>query len=206
VSLAAPLVDDNDEEDEQSLDEFVDETNALSSAFWAARFRELGKPYRAPQVVKARPNQRIRSLCGNSRGADHSYCGWDETVFFDSNSDSETSFETLWDDDRSLVIVTTVAHEWGHHVQQLLGLFDIDDRSVEVENQADCLMGILVASYNASSGWVTRADMRDATEDTRDAGDDPATSFIERTHGTPEERMEAFMRGYQGRALASCGI
>lgn len=207
VVWASSLAADNDEEeDEQSLDAFVDEMADLSNTFWAARLREIGKPYRAPKIVKARATQRITSQCGNSRGSEHSYCGTDETVFFDWDSDEETSFETLWDDDRSLVIVTTVAHEWGHHVQQLLGIFDIDDRSVQVENQADCLMGIFIASYEKSSDWVTRADMRDAIEDTRDAGDDPETPLVERTHGTPDERVEAFMRGYQGKTLANCGI
>lgn len=209
VALAAPLQDDNDEdEEEQSLDEFVDETVGLANTFWAARFREIGKPYRAPKVVKAHEGQRITSLCGNSRGAEHSYCGTDETVFlnWDWDTDNDISFETLWDDDRSLVIVTTVAHEWGHHVQQLLGIFDISTRSVEVENQADCLMGVFIASYNQSSDWVTSADMRDAIEDTRDAGDDSGTALAERTHGTPDERVEAFMRGYRGKTLASCGV
>ena len=145
VAIAAPLVGDNDEDDEQSLDEFVDETIALSNAFWAERFREIGKPYRAPKVVNAHEGQRITSQCGNSRGSEHSYCGRDETVFlnWDWDTDNDISFETLWADDRSLVIVTTVGHEWGHHVQQLLGIFNIDDQSVATENQADCLMGDL---------------------------------------------------------------
>lgn len=205
MAMAAPLAGDNDE---QSLDEFVDETIALSNAFWAERFREIGKPYRAPKVVKAHDGQRITSQCGNSRGSEHSYCGWDETVFlnWDMDTDNDISFESLWDDDRSLVIVTSIAHEWGHHVQQLLGIFNISDQSVATENQADCLMGVFIASYNQSSDWVTRSDMRDAIEDSRDSGDDPETPVTERSHGTPEERVEAFMRGYRGKTMASCGI
>ena len=67
-------------------------------------------------------------------------------------------------------------------------------------------MGMFIASYNQLSDWVTRADMRDAIEDTRDSGDDPETPAVERTHGTSEERVEAFMRGYRGKTLVSCGI
>jgi uncharacterized protein len=205
-SLAAPLLADNDEDDDESLDAFVDETIAAVNAYWQEVFRANGQTYRAPKVVKAAYNQRIRSQCGNSRGAEHSYCGWDETVFLDWDSDSETSFEALWDDDRSFVIVTTIAHEWGHHVQQILGVYDLDTRSVEVENQADCLMGLFANTYARSSDWVSRADFRDAIEDTRDSGDDPDTPAAERTHGTPDQRVEAFLRGYRGRSLSACGL
>ena len=102
--------------------------------------------------------------------------------------------------------MTTVGHEWGHHVQHLLGIFDIDTRPVEVENQADCLMGIFSNEYAKTSDWVGRADFRDAIRDTRESGDDPDTPTAERTHGTPEQRVEAFLRGYRAKSLAACGI
>jgi predicted metalloprotease len=215
VASATPAFGDNDEDDEEyedfdedgdSLDEFVDEIEEAANAFWQAVFKEAGKPYRAPKLVKAAADERIRSKCGNSRGAEHSYCSYDETVFLDWDSDSDTSFVTLWEDERAFVIVTTMGHEWGHHVQHLLGVFDIDERSVEVENQADCLMGVFANAYEKSSDWVTRADLKDALEDTRESGDDPDTPTDERTHGTPEQRVEAFRRGYQTKSLAACGL
>ena len=211
VAWSAPAVGDDDDdgefdEDGDSLDAFVEETIEAANDFWESRFKERGKQYRAPNVVKAAYNQRVRSQCGNSREAEHSYCAWDVTVFLDWDSDSETSFEALWEADRAFVIVTTIGHEWGHHVQHLLGVFDLDDRAVEVENQADCLMGIFAAEYAKSSDWVTRADLRDAIEDTREAGDDPDTPTVERTHGTPDERVAAFRRGYQARSMRACGL
>jgi uncharacterized protein len=207
VPAASALYDDNDEdEDEESLDDFVEEIEAASNAFWADILKARGASYRPPKLVKAGSDQRIRSECGTSRGAEHSYCADDETVFLDWDSDEETSIVNLWDDDRSFVIVTTMAHEWGHHVQHLLGVFDIDTRSVEIENQADCLMGIFASSYAKSSDWVGRADLKDAIEDTRESGDDPDTPRAERTHGTPEQRVEAFLKGYHGKSMRSCGL
>jgi predicted metalloprotease len=211
ASAAYALYDDNDEDEEfdedgDSLDDFVDETVDEANAFWADIFKARGGSYRPPNLVKAASDQRVRSKCGNSRGAVHSYCATDETVFLDWDSDEETSIVNLWDDDRSFVIVTTIAHEWGHHVQHLLGVFDIDTRSVEVENQADCLMGVFASSYAKSSDWVGRADLRDAIRDTRDSGDDPDTPRRERTHGTPDQRVEAFLRGYHGKGLTACGL
>jgi predicted metalloprotease len=99
-----------------------------------------------------------------------------------------------------------MGHEWGHHVQHLLGVFDIDTRSVEVENQADCLMGIFASAYAKSSDWVSRADLKDAIEDTRESGDDPDTPVAKRTHGTPEQRVAAFLQGYHGKRMSSCGL
>jgi uncharacterized protein len=219
VASAAPAIGDNDndeydndnelDEDGDSLDEFVDEIEEAANEFWAAAFKAAGKPYRAPTLVKAASDQRIRSTCGNSRGADHSYCPEDEAVYLDWDSDGETSIVNLWDDDRSFVIVTTMGHEWGHHVQHLLGVFDVPDadaRNVEFENQADCLMGIFANAYGKTSDWVTRADLRDAIADTVESGDDPDTPTDERTHGTPDQRVEAFLRGYRARSMSACGL
>jgi len=210
---ATVLAHDNDndddeefDEDDDSLEEFIDETVDAANHFWAGVFKERGKVYRAPKVVKAWSDQTIRSKCGKSKGSEHAYCAEEETVYFDMDSDDVDAFETLWDDDRAFVIVTTVGHEWGHHIQRLLGVFDIDTRSVEVENQADCLMGVFSNVYARTSDWVGRADLKDAIEDTRESGDDPDTPMAERTHGTPDQRVEAFMRGYRAKSVAVCGI
>jgi predicted metalloprotease len=102
--------------------------------------------------------------------------------------------------------VTTIGHEWGHHVQHLLGIFDLNTRPVEVENQADCLMGIFSNEYARTSDWVGRADFRDAIRDTRESGDDPDAPPAERTHGTAQQRVEAFLRGYRAKDASACGI
>lgn len=100
VSAASASYDDNDE-DEESLDDFVDEIEEASNVFWADILKARGVSYRPPKLVRAGSDQRVRSKCGNSRGVEHSYCADDETVFLDWDSDSETAFETLWDDDQS---------------------------------------------------------------------------------------------------------
>ena len=198
-----------DEEDE-TLDSFVDEVVLAANVFWREVFVQTGKQWRDPKVVRARADRRVRSMCGNSRGADHSYCPFDETIFIDWDSDSETSFETLWDDERYFVIVTTIGHEYGHHVQHLLGLFadDLDDSylGVQSELQADCLMGVFANAYRKSTDWVSRADLKDAIEDTHDAGDDEDTPASEMTHGTPEQRVEAYLTGFRARSLNACAV
>jgi predicted metalloprotease len=114
ASAASALYDDNDEdeefdEDDDSLDEFVDEVEEAANELWADVFKARGRSYRPPKLVKAASDERVRSKCGNARGAEHSYCATDETVFLDWDSDDETSIVNLWDDDRSFVIVTTMS-------------------------------------------------------------------------------------------------
>jgi predicted metalloprotease len=216
VVSAAPAYDDNDndddeefEEDGDSVDELVDEVADAANELWDAVFKERGKRFIAPRLVKASADEKIRSKCGNSRRASYSYCPADRAVYLDWDSDDETSIVNLWGDDRSFVIVTTMGHEWGHHVQNQLGVFDVPDaasKSVQFENQADCLMGIFANNYAKTSDWVTRADFRDAIADTVESGDDPDTPMSERTHGTPDQRVEAFLRGYWAKSLSACGL
>src|SRR6266496_1487469 len=79
-------------------------------------------------------------------------------------------------------------------------------RPVEVENQADCLMGIFSNEDARTSDWVRWADFRDAIKDARASGDDPDAPTAEHTHGTPDHRVEAFLRGYRAKSLSARGI
>jgi len=211
------LIDDNEDDEDQTLDEFVDEVTVAINEYWRSELRKMGRSYRDPKLVRAAYNQRVRSRCGNSRGSDHSYCPIEETVYVDWDSDDETSFESLWDDERYFVIVTTMGHEWGHHVQNLLGLFDDERdesgsavtrarRSIAIELQADCLMGAFARSYARANDWVERVDLEDAMDDTEESGDDPDTPMRQRTHGTPKQRLDAFLQGYRASTPRTCGI
>lgn len=198
------------DEDEETLDSFVDEVVLGANVFWREVFTQNGTPWRDPKIVRARHNRRIRSECGSSRGANHSYCPLEETIYLDWDSDDETSFENLWDDERYFVIVTTIGHEYGHHVQNLLGMFD-DDKddsytSVQTELQADCLTGMFANAYRKATDWVSRGDLKDAIDDTHESGDDEDSEPTEMTHGTPEQRVQAYLTGFQARSLDACAI
>jgi len=113
-----------------------------------------------------------------------------------------------------------VAHEWGHHIQQLEGTFADTDRSgtgassgsVRVELQADCYAGAWVgdaASTKSANGTtffepVTRDQVADALSAASAVGDDSiqerATGRVDPdsfTHGTSEQRQNWFERGYE---------
>ena len=202
--------EDDEEEDGQSLDAFVQEAAISLNTYWGALFQASGKEYVAPVLVAAASDERVNSKCGRSRGVNHSYCPADQTVFLDYDSDSPYSLETLWDDERYLVIVSIMAHEWGHHIQNVLSLYADDKNnprtSVDIELQADCLDGMFVRTYGRAVDWVQKADLKDTLDLTREVGDDPRTPANEMTHGSPDQRVNAFQSGYGATGLAACKL
>lgn len=213
AALAAPVsqANDNDDgDDSAALDAFVAETTVALNAYWGGLFQASGKEYVAPTLVEAASDERVNSRCFRSRGVSHSYCPADRTVYLDYDSDSDISLATLWADDRALVTVSIMAHEWGHHIQNQLGLFTDDQAnprsSVDVELQADCLDGLFVRTYARAVDWVEKADLKDTLDLTREVGDAPGTPMNKMTHGTPDQRVAAFTTGYGAKNLAACGL
>ena len=67
-------------------------------------------------------------------------------------------------------------------------------------------MGVFANSYRRSTDWVSRSDLRDAIDDTHEAGDDEDMEPSAMTHGTPEARVEAYLVGFRARNLTACSI
>jgi predicted metalloprotease len=117
-----------------------------------------------------------------------------------------------------------VAHEVGHHVQNLLGITDKVDAmrgrlapreanalSVRVELQADCLAGVWAQRSQQGKGWLERGDIDSALHAAAQIGDDTLQraargrvvpeSF---THGSSEQRVAWFRRGLDGGSVKGC--
>jgi len=119
-----------------------------------------------------------------------------------------------------------IAHEYGHHVQDLLGLTQRVGRdsgpqstSMRLELQADCLAGVWAAhasSTTDASGQplivgLTDADIRDGLDAAAAVGDDRIQQSMQGrvnpesfTHGTAEQRQRWFMSGFRGANIGSC--
>ena len=193
-------------------------------AYWATESRQLGIAYSTPGFVLFTGS--TDTGCGQaSASTGPFYCPPDRAIYLDT---------AFYDDLQSrygssggpLAQLYVVAHEWGHHVQQLQGAFASTDRSgtgassgsVRVELQADCYAGAWVgdaATTKDADGEtffepITRAQIDDALSAASAVGDD---SIQERssgrvdpdsfTHGSSEQRQNWFMRGYQ-RGATSC--
>lgn len=132
------------------------------------------------------------------------YCYGDRTISVDVQyAMSELSSSG------DFAVVGTYAHEWGHHLQNLLlgqlGAADHPTFSIEAELQADCFAGVYARGAGSSDTFpVSQEDLSEAAESFYLSGTDPVYGWFEPSfHGTRQERYESFLHGYeQGEARA----
>lgn len=188
---------------------------------WSRLFSEQGGQYQAPRLVLFQ--QAVQSACGlTSAAAGPFYCPGDRQLYLDLSFFQELSqrFGAPGDFARAYVI----AHEVGHHVQNLTGIFAqvqgqrqrFSDEgtdaavSVRLELQADCLAGVW-GYYAQQQGVLETGDIQEALRAATEIGDDrlqmqtrgyvTPDSF---THGTSDQRVHWFSRGLKTGDLNQC--
>ncbi len=203
----------------------VGAVNSLD-AYWADALPAAGFAFEHPGVVLF--DGSMSSACGTASSATGPfYCPPDSTIYLDVTFFEE--LETTWGArGGTLGEMYVMAHEYGHHIESLVGVFDLADRSgtgsdsdsVRVELMADCLAGAWAghaATVPDASGTpflepLTRDQVAGALSAAAAIGDDriqeasggsadPHTF----THGSSEQRVEAFSTGYERGTLAACG-
>ncbi len=198
--------------------EFVRKVLADTEDTWTTIFQQAGSQYRAPKLVLF--SDAIDSACGEASSATGPfYCPSDQKVYLDLSffRELDRRFGAPGDFAQAYVI----AHEVGHHVQQLTGALSsgqglsrrtANAQSVRQELQADCLAGV----WGHAAAARNRLDTGDAEEGLRAAaaiGDDrlqrastgrvvPETF----THGSSAERVAALRTGLNSGDIAACGI
>lgn len=205
---------------EERMVDFVDAVASDTQSAWTDL---LGSRYQQTRVVLFRDV--VQSACGTAESATGPfYCPGDQKVYLDLGFFDELGqkFEAPGDFAQAYVI----AHEFGHHVQNLLGATDrvASDRrpgansaSVALELQADCYAGIWghVASqggrFQAGRVELEPGDAEEALRAASSIGDDRlqkmSTGRIQPerfTHGSSAQRMEWFTRGMQTGDPAQC--
>jgi hypothetical protein len=180
---------------------------------WTAQFRTIGKSYVKPKLVLFRVA--TESGCGgaNSQIGPH-YCSADGTIYLD-----ETFFDELTSrygaQGGDVAQAYIIAHEVGHHVQNNLGdlnrssYYD-NESSVRVELQADCYAGIWANSIK-DQGILEPGEIREAMDAAAAVGDDRIQEKVQGyanpetfTHGTSDERVTWFTKGYEQGTLDAC--
>ena len=201
----------NPQEDE--LKQFSATVLASTEDVWTDIFRQQGRTYSKPTLVLF--TDAVRSACGEA-GATVGpfYCPGDQKLYLDLSffNDLQTRFRAPGDFAQAYVI----AHEVGHHVQNLLGTMDKVDAvrgrmseaeanqlSVRLELQADFLAGVW-AHYAQQKGILEAGDIEEALGAASAVGDDRLQregqgyvmpdSF---THGTSEQRIRWFRKGLE---------
>lgn len=198
---------------EDELAEFVSVVLADTEDVWTEIFRENGRTYQKPTLVLF--NDSVQSACGVAGSSTGPfYCPADQKVYIDLEFYQQLSQRFGAPGDFAMAYV--VAHEVGHHVQTLLGISqqvqDLRGRVsetqyntylVRLELQADYLAGVF-AHYVHGRGYLEEGDLEEAINAANAIGDDRLQKQSQGyvipdsfTHGTSEQRMRWFKRGFQ---------
>ncbi|ELO1555448.1 neutral zinc metallopeptidase [Aeromonas hydrophila] len=187
---------------------------------WGEIFQQSGSRYQAPKLVLYRGS--TRTGCGQGQSVmGPFYCPADRTVYIDLSFYQEMRDKLGADGDFAQGYV--VAHEVGHHVQNLLGIerkireqqqglsrADQNKLSVKLELQADCFAGVW-GNYMQREQVLEHGDLEEALNAAQAIGDDRLQQQSQGrvipdsfTHGTSAQRYAWFKRGFDSGKPASC--
>lgn len=208
-------------EEEKSV-QFVSAVLGQTEEVWNDIYTQLGERYTEPKLVLFRGS--VQSGCGYADAqVGPFYCSEDQKVYLDLSFFDELSSRHNAPGDFAQAYV--IAHEIGHHVQNLRGTLDKAHRvqqsgigkakansiQVKVELQADCYAGIWAYHTQQTRAVLEEGDIQEALNAASQIGDDTlqkqAQGYIVPdafTHGTSVQRMEWFKRGYQKGSLEAC--
>jgi predicted metalloprotease len=198
--------------DQQGM--FVATILADTEDFWTKSFTAMGKTYTAPTLVLFSGS--TSSGCGTaSEQSGPFYCPVDKKVYIDLAfyDELQNQFHAPGEFAEAYVI----AHEVGHHVQDLLGLLKQGDlgtgatsQSVRTELQADCFAGIWAKGVDGE-GILDAGDIDQALNAASQIGDDTLEKETQGyvvpdsfTHGTSAQRSRWFKTGYDKGTIAAC--
>ena len=200
--------------------QFVDVVEQSTTDVWSQIFAAEGQRYRRPAAVVIY-DQATGTGCGMGQSAmGPFYCPADQKIYLDLAfwNELESRFGAKGEAARAYVI----AHEVGHHVQNLTGATNnvqrgsrgADSSAVRLELQADCFAGVWVAHAPAASGGQVALDPADIEDGIRAAaavGDDAIQKQSQGrvmpdafTHGSSEQRMRWFRIGVEKGDPAAC--
>jgi uncharacterized protein len=194
---------------------------ASTEDVWGEIFSERGQSYQRPKLVLF--SDAVQSACGTAESAvGPFYCPPDEQVYLDLSffHELEQRFGAPGDFARAYVI----AHEVGHHVQNLLGIADkvsaaqrrgsrsdANEMSVRMELQADCLAGVWGQRANQDRKWLEPGDVEAGLAAAAAIGDDTLQRQAGRavapeswTHGSSEMRVRWLKKGLSSGNLDDC--
>lgn len=221
--------------EQKEASDFVGTILADTEDTWTPIFQQLGQSYVAPKLVLF--NGRVQSACGTAESAmGPFYCPSDQKVYIDTqffkemrqqmgiSGDKNQTELSRQDQAGDFAQAYVVAHEVGHHIQNLLGISSQVQRaqaqanrtqanqlSVRLELQADCFAGIWANRNQERTQFLEAGDVEEAMDAAQKIGDDylqkRATGQVvpdSFTHGTSQQRMHWFETGLKSGDLNQC--
>jgi len=206
---------------------FVSAVLGSAEVQWSDIFAQSGKTYKPPTLVMF--SGATRSGCGFAQSAmGPFYCPLDQKVYLDTSffQDLERRFRACDAGSKTCQFsqAYVIAHEVGHHVQNLLGLLpkvqeaqrgmgkaDANSMQVRVELQADCLAGVWANRAQEKWQFIEAGDVEAAMQTASAIGDDrlqrQSQGYVVPdafTHGSSAQRTRWFMTGLKSGKVASC--
>src|SRR5499426_4488466 len=211
----------------EQMSEFVSAVLGSTEVQWKEIFAQAGKTYEGPTLVMF--SGATRSACGFAQSAmGPFYCPNDRKVYLDTSffQDLERRFRACDAGSKSCQFsqAYVIAHEVGHHVQNLLGILpkvqqvqqgldkaEANQVQVRVELQADCLAGVWAHHSQETWNFIEPGDVEAAMQTASAIGDDRLQRQTQGyvvpdafTHGTSQQRTRWFMTGLKSGKVDSC--
>jgi predicted metalloprotease len=203
--------------------QFLSVVLADTEDVWTGVFQQMGRSYEDPKMVMF--SGYTRTACGvGMRQMGPFYCPLDQKLYIDTAFFNELKQKFGASGDFAQAYV--VAHEVGHHVQNLLGIIDkvqqyksrygeesshANAAQVRVELQADCFGGVWARRADRAKSILEQGDLEEALNAANQIGDDKiqkrTTGYVvpdSFTHGSSAQRMRWFKAGYEGGDVAAC--
>ena len=209
------------------MGQFVSAVLGSTEAQWKDIFAQAGKSYEPPTLVMF--SEATRSGCGFAQAAmGPFYCPIDHKVYLDTSffQDLQRRFRACDVGSKTCQFAEAyvIAHEIGHHVQNLLGLLpqvqeaqrgmdkvEANQLQVRVELQADCLAGVWANHAEEKWRFIEPGDVEAAMQTASAIGDDRLQRRSQGyvvpdafTHGSSEQRTRWFLTGLKSGQVASC--
>jgi len=202
------------------MKQFVATVLAETEDTWNGIFQAQGAKYEEPTLTLFSGG--ISSACGTASSASGPfYCPGDRKVYLDTSFFNQLDQQFGASGDFAEAYV--VAHEVGHHVQNLTGILpkfnqmrqsmgeaEANQMSVRIELQADCFAGVW-AHFTAQKGILEQGDIEEALNAAKQIGDDTLQKKMQGyvvpesfNHGTSQQRQTWLARGYKSGKLSDC--
>ena len=201
----------------QTMEQFLTSVTKDVDAYWTRTFEDSGLPEPRVSYGWIPAGRTATSACGPLDDSAAAYCSGDDTIYISEQFASDIYNGAL---DQALpgssqgfgrtygdfAVAYIVAHEYGHQIQDELGLFQRYGQQLPTmafELQADCYAGAW-ANSASEEDRVDDGDVQEALDAALAVGDfDTANPGH---HGTPEQRREAWTRGFESGDPSSCSV
>jgi uncharacterized protein len=210
-----------------AMGQFVSAVLGNTEDTWKEIFQETGQQYRAPKLRMF--SGQVQSACGTAQSAAGPfYCPGDQRVYLDTSffQDLQTRFRGCTNNKAcEFSEAYVIAHEVGHHVQNLLGILpkvhaqqqaaasktEANRLQVKVELQADCFAGVWANRANKRKNFIDPGDVDQALQTASAIGDDrlqkQARGYVVPdafTHGSSDQRKRWFLNGFNSGQIEAC--